>query len=461
MKRKTAPIRDKEVLIDNGTSKHNKKARRIALDVFEKVLAEADPKVAMRGSLRIDSNELLVKENRFELGMFENIYVIGGGKAGGGMAEAIEETLGDKISCGFVNIPEGSKERYDTRQIELNESSHPVPNERGVEGSKQILEIGENAKVSDIMIVLISGGASSLMPLPAGDLVLSDIQELTEALLRSGAVIAEVNAVRKHLSNIKGGRLASACYPATVVSLIISDVVGDPLDIIASGPTVPDPSTFQDAVNVLNKYELLDRFPKIKQHLEKGLEGSFPETLKQNDKVFDRVYNFLISTNEIVMEKVVKEISERYDSTILTSRLEGEAREVGKRMQSLATSEKKARDPKSRPKVILAGGETTVSVKGDGKGGRNQELVLSAMEGLIGDGIVIASIGTDGIDGASDAAGAIADGKNHSRAVELGLNPEKFLDINDSYNLHKKLNDLIITGPTGTNINDIAIIVIV
>jgi glycerate 2-kinase len=274
-------------------------------------------------------------------------------------------------------------------------------------------------------------------------------------------VIGEVNAVRKHLSDIKGGRLAKACYPATVISLIISDVVGDLLDTIASGPTVPDQSTFEDAVNVLKKYDLMNRFPRIKRHFEKGLEGRLPETLKQNDKVFDRVNNFLISTNAIVMERVVKVTSGRYDATILTSSLEGEAREVGKRLRSLAMREKKARHSKSRPKVILAGGETTVAVKGDGKGGRNQELVLSAMEGLEGDGVVIASIGTDGIDGASDAAGAIADGKSRSRAVEQGLNILKFLDRNDSYNLLKKLSDLIITGPTGTNINDIAVIVIV
>jgi glycerate-2-kinase len=454
-------IKGIEVLIKNGLSERDKRARRIALDVLEQVLAEADPKVAMKKSVRLGGSVLMVKESSFDLKIFENIYVIGGGKAGGGMAEAVEEVIGDKISSGFVNILDGTKTRFETERIMLNESSHPVPNERGVKGAKRMLEIARNAGEDDLVIVLISGGASSLLPLPTGELGLGDVQTLTGALLRSGAVIDELNVVRKHLSDIKGGRLVQACHPATVVSLIISDVVGDPLDVIASGPTVPDPSTFEDAVNVLKKYDLIDRFPKIKRHLKKGIEGGFPETLKQNDKVFFRVHNFLICANKTVMEKIVEGTSGRYDTTILTSSLEGEAKEVGKRLGSLAMKEKKARDSKSRPEVILSGGETTVAVKGDGKGGRNQELVLSAMDRLSGDGVVIASIGTDGIDGASDAAGAIADGKSHFRTVELGLDTGKFLDRNDSYNLFKKLGDLIITGPTGTNINDIAVIVIV
>lgn len=454
-------IKNKTALIGNGQTMGDRRAREIALEVLERILREADPKIAIKNALRLAGNELDVWGVRFNLEEIKNVYVVGGGKAGGGMAEALEEILDGRISTGLVNVPEGTKGRYRTSRIELNEASHPIPNESGVEGAKRMLQIAGEAGEDDLVIVLISGGASALLTLPSGGLSLDDTQKMTEALLRSGAVIDEVNAVRKHLSEIKGGKLAAACYPATVVSLIISDVVGDPLDVIASGPTTPDQSTYADALEILRKHNLMEEFRKIKEHLKRGSQGKIPETLKTHDKIFNKVHNFLISTNDVVLRKVLKDISGQYDVKLLTTNLEGEAKDVGKWWGGVAMKEKGLKKRVAGPRVILAGGETTVTVKGKGKGGRNQELVLGAISKIRGEGVVLASLGTDGIDGVTDAAGAIGDGKSYERAVQMELFPEEYLDNNDSHTFFKRMGELIMTGPTGTNINDIAVIVLV
>ncbi|MFQ5800522.1 MAG: glycerate kinase [Candidatus Hydrothermarchaeales archaeon] len=454
-------IKNKTALIGNGQTMRDRRAREIALEVLERILREADPKIAVKNALRLVGNELDVRGVRFNLEETENIYVVGGGKAGGGMAEVLEEILDGRISKGLVNVPEGTKGRYRASRIELNEASHPIPNESGAEGVKRMLQIADEAGEDDLVIVLISGGGSALLPLPSEGLSLNDMQKVTEALLKSGAVIDEINAVRKHLSEIKGGKLAAACYPATIVPLIISDVVGDPIDVIASGPTAPDQSTYEDALRILEKYGLMEEFPKIKGHLEKGLQKKIPETLKSKDRVFNRVHNFLISTNEIILRKVLKDISGQHDTKLLTTNLEGEAKDVGEWLGAVAMKEKGLKKGAAGPRIILAGGETTVTVKGRGEGGRNQELVLGAMSGLKGEGLCIASIGTDGIDGVTDAAGAIIDGKSYEKAVQMELSPGEYLDNNDSNTFFKKLDDLIMTGATGTNINDIAVVVLV
>ncbi len=454
-------IQNREGIIKNGDSDRDRRAREIALEVLEKALLEADPKRAIKKAVKLGGNILDINGTEFDLPEIENIYVIGGGKAGGGMAEALEEILGKRILKGFMNIPEGTKKRYRVSRVELNEASHPIPNEKGVEGSRRILEIANEADEKDLVMVLISGGGSSLMPLPLEGLSLEDLQSVTNELLRSGAVINEVNSVRKHLSGIKGGRLAMACHPAKVVALIISDVVGAPLDVIASGPTVPDPSTYSEAIRILEKYGIIDKFPRIWEHLEAGSKGKIPESLKPDDKAFNRVHNFLIMTNEIVIQNVVKGISKQYDSEILATDMEGEAREVGGMLADTVMKKKRSKSPADKPQVILAGGETTVTVRGKGAGGRNQELVLGAMSKLEGEGVVIASMGTDGIDGTTNVAGAIADGRSHKKALELGLSPQNFLDNNDSYNFFKRLKELLITGPSGTNVNDIVVMVLV
>jgi len=454
-------IANKDELASNGGSKKDRDARKIALEVVKEILMEADPIPAVKRSvsLSLSTDALSVMGEVFDLSGFDRIFVLGGGKAGGGMAEAVEDVLGPRITKGLVNIPSGTKARQQIRWIELQEASHPIPDEEGMVGCNRMIEIAGGAGERDLVIVLISGGASALLPLPAQGLALKDLQELTAAMLGSGATIDELNAVRKHISRVKGGRLAQSAYPATVMSLIISDVVGDPLDVIASGPTVPDGSTYNNALKVLKRYGLLDRFPKVKEHLLKGSQGVFSETLKEGDPRLEKVHNFLISTNKLVLEKVVGRLSGKYDVSLISTELRGEAIDVGRGLGRRLMAEIRKKGSGSRPRVLLAGGETTVTVRGSGVGGRNQELVLSAMRELKDEGAVIASIGTDGIDGMTDAAGAIADGRSLERCLELDLDPGKELVNNNSNRIFTALGDLIFTGPTGTNINDVVVMV--
>jgi glycerate-2-kinase len=448
-------------LIKNGLSPNDKMARKIAIKTLEMILEEADPGIVVENSLQVIGNTLVVMGVRFNLNIYDKLFIIGGGKAAVSMAESVEKLLETRITGGSLNIPKGSKMSPRSSKIHFIEASHPIPDQKGTEGALQILKIAENATKKDLVIALISGGASSLLSLPGEGLNLNDIKGLTGALLKSGATIEELNTLRKHISLIKGGRLARACYPATLISLIISDVVGDPLDIVASGPTVPDSSTFKGAISVLKKYGLSTRFPRILNYLEKGVRGEIEETLKEGDHVFNNVYNFLISTNKIVLKQVLGDISKQYDSIIYSTKITGEAREVGEMLGDLVMEKRAEKERDSLERVIVAGGETTVKVKGAGKGGRNQELVLGALEVIEGEGIAIASIGTDGIDGMTDAAGAIADGNSLKRCSGLRLSPRKYLENNDSFNFFKGLNDLIFTGPTGTNINDVMVMVIV
>jgi glycerate-2-kinase len=452
-------ISNRSNLVRNGAKGEDRKAREIALGILEVVLAEADPYVAVKKALSLDDGILKIENYEFDLDKYGVIYVIGAGKAAGGMGEAVENILGSRISSGSLNIPMGTKNRFSLNQIKLSECSHPIPRVQDLDAAKKIFNIAKDASEGDLVIVLISGGASSLLTLPSKGVPLESIQSLTDSLLKSGAKIGEINSIRKHISNIKGGRLAEACHPAEVVSLIISDVVGDPLEVIASGPTVPDPTTFKSALKNLEKYDLALRYPEIKDHLEKGLLGSVPETLKEGSPIFESVHNFLISSNEQVLRKVLEIMSKKYDSTLITTELEGEASTEGKKMSVFLMREKELKNPNSPPKVFLGGGETTVTVKGTGIGGRNQELVLSALAKLRGRGMAIVSIGTDGIDGSTEAAGAIADGSSQNKAKNLGLEPKNYLDNNDSYHFFKALDDLILTGATGTNINDILVMV--
>ena len=449
-----------EDLVCNGASEDDKSARKIALKLLEQVLAEADPKNAVYRAVKLNENSLNIQGQTFNLKMFKNIYVVGGGKAGGGMAETLEKLLGRRITQGFVNIPTGTITRYKTSKILLNESTHPVPNTSGVTGTEHMLEIAKTAGEDDLVIVLISGGASALMPLPAEGVTLTDLQQITKALLRSGADIVELNSVRKHLSDVKGGRLAQACYPATTVSLIISDVVGDPVDVIASGPTVPDPTSYADALRVLEKNGLTNENQSITAHLTKGRLGKLSETLKDGDACMPKIHNFLISTNRQVLDAVADEFKDCFDIEIFSTSIVGEARIVGRELGEKLMDEAAKHRAGNFPKVLIGGGETTVTVTGSGRGGRNQELVLSAIAEIRGDGVCIASMGSDGIDGATDAAGAIADGKSQSRCQTQKLSPQAFIARNDSNTVFNKLDDLILTGPTGTNVNDVIVLVI-
>jgi glycerate 2-kinase len=454
-------IKNKKQLIGKGETELMRKARTLALGSLEYALNAVDSKQMVKSKVSLEDSNLRVDGYSFDLRKFRNVYVVGGGKASGLMAEALEEILDKRITEGIVNVPQGDKHK--TMVIKLHGSSHPVPDAAGVKGTRRMLAIAEQAEKDDLIICLISGGGSSLMPLPRGDISLKDKQELTSALLKSGAAVSEVNTVRKHISDFKGGWLAKKGYPATILNLILSDVVGDALDSIASGPTVPDSTTFVDARKVLEKHGLWENAPSsVLKVLSDGEKGLIAETPKTGDAAFEKVYNVIMGNNRSASLAACKYLkSEGLNTLLLTATLEGEARYVGTVLASVALEILASGNPVPKPAGIIAGGETTVTVNGKGLGGRNQELALSAALKLKGvDAVVIASLSTDGVDGPTDAAGAIVDGKTLARAAKLGLNPEEYLVENDSYHFFSKLGGLIVTGPTGTNVNDISVIII-
>ncbi len=454
-------IKNKEQLIQNGETPLNQKARKLALKSLEHALNTVDPKQIIKSKLSLKNSTLHVNGHSFDLEKFKNVYVIGGGKASGAMAEALEHILGNRIKSGLVNVPHGSKHK--TSIIKLHGANHPVPDEAGVEGTCRMLEIAEKAEENDLVICLISGGGSSLMPLPRGEITIADKREITNALLKCGANINEINTVRKHISDFKGGWLAKKAYPATILNLILSDVVGDPLDFIASGPTIPDSTTFSDAVKILKKYSLWEKTPaSIRKVLSDGEKGVIPETPKSNDEAFKKVFNVVVGNNRLASQAACEHLkSEGLKTLLLTATLEGEAQHIGIMLASIALEIAASGNPIPKPAAIIAGGETTVTVTGKGKGGRNQEIALvAALKLKKMDGAVVASLSTDGVDGPTDAAGAIVDGKTLTRASKMGLAPEEYLAENDSYHFFSKLGDLIFTGPTGTNVNDVSLIII-
>ncbi len=454
-------IKNKQQIIENAASELTRKARTIALNTLELALNSADAKKLTRTKVSLKNSILNAEKYSFDLRKLKNVYVVGGGKASGSMAEVLEEILGKRITNGVVNVPRGDSHK--TSRIRLNSSGHPVPDEAGVAGTRSILAIAEQAEKDDLIICLISGGGSSLIPLPRDDISLKDKQKLTSALLKSGARINEINAVRKHISNFKGGWLAKKAYPATILNLVLSDVVGDDLEVIASGPTVPDSTTFADARRVLEKYDLWNNATvSIRRVLSDGEKGFVAETPKPSDSAFDKVHTVILGNCRIVSRAAVQYLrSEGLNALVLTSTLEGEAKDIGGLFASIANETAVSNDPAPKPAAFVATGETTVKVMGKGVGGRNQELVLSAALRLNDvDGVVVASLSTDGVDGPTDAAGAIADGKTLARAAKIGLHPEEYLANNDSCNFFSKLGDLIVTGPTGTNVNDISVIVV-
>jgi len=454
-------IKNMEQLIKNGQTSLDRKARELALKSLDVAVNAVDPRRIMKSKLQLEGSLLRVDGYSFDLRKFKHVYVVGGGKASGSMAESLEQVLNGCLTLGFVNVPKGDRSK--TTVIQLHEASHPIPDEAGVKGTRTMIEIAEQAEEDDLVICLISGGGSSLMPLPRGGISLTDKRELTDALLKCGATINEINTVRKHISDFKGGWLAKKAYPATVLNLILSDVLGDPLDFIASGPTVPDSTTFSDAVSVLKKHSLWNKASaSIKKVLSDGEKGAIPETPKTSDEAFRKVHNVVIGNNRsasLAASEYLK--SNGLNTLLLTSTLEGEARQIGRMLASIVNEVIVSGNPVQRPSGIVAGGETTVIVTGKGRGGRNQEIPLAAATKLRElDGVVVVSLSTDGVDGPTDAAGAIVDGKTLSRALEEGLTPEKFLAENDSYDFFEKLGDLIFTGPTGTNVNDVSLVII-
>lgn len=449
-------IKNMHELVENGKTRGERDARRALLMAFDKAIVAADAYRAV--SSKFSNEELIFGTSSVDLRPFRNIYVVGAGKAGTMMAKAAEDKLGDRITRGWVNVPSKTEKVVQLSKIKLNPAGHPIPDEGSLEGAKEILEIARSAKENDLILTLISGGGSALMEYPMGNISLHDLREMNSLLVLSGADIREINAVRKHVSQIKGGRLARAAYPASIVSLIVSDVIGDPLDVIASGPTAPDESTFEDAWQVLENYSLVDKMPEsVVKVLRDGLEGRLPETPKPGDEVFERVVNIIVASNTKAIQAAEKTLVEMgYKVLILGSRAEGEAQHIGKFLAGMAASIAKEGVPLSPPAAVIVGGETTVRVTGQGVGGRNQELVLGGVKTISGlDGIALGSMGTDGIDGASDAAGAIADGHTYERALSKGLKPEVYLRNNDSHTFFSWLGDVIFTGPTLTNVMDV------
>jgi hydroxypyruvate reductase/glycerate 2-kinase len=423
--------------------------------IFSAALKAADPYAAV-------ANQADAIRRQFEEGGFARLFVIGFGKAAVPMARAVEDYIGDIIHEGIVVTKYGHGQQHGLSRIRVREAGHPVPDENGVKGGAEILEMAERADEKALVVVLISGGGSALFVSPAAGITLQEKQETTSLLLKAGAEIGELNCVRKHLSRVKGGRLAGLLYPATTVSLILSDVIGDHLDVIASGPTAPDPTTYLNAISILEKYGLMPLVATtVAKHLEEGSKGVVSETPKEGDPVFRRIDNRVISSNRLALD-AAKDTAEAmgFETEILTSEISGEAREVGRWLALKVISARNQREG-GNPLCLISGGETTVTVTGSGKGGRNMELALSfamEIEGI--PGITLFSAGTDGTDGPTDAAGAIVDGTIIASARGKGVGPESFLTDNDSYNFFKETGGLLITGPTGTNVMDLQILLI-
>jgi len=436
--------------------------RRKALKIFKATLAAAEPGNAIRRHLRLAGGDVLVAgRRRYRLNNFRRILVVGAGKAGAAMGVAVERLLGRRITAGWINVKYGHL--ADLKRIKLHECGHPVPDEAGLEGAAQIARLLEDAGADDLVICLISGGASALLPSPAPPVTLAEKQETTRLLLASGASIHEVNAVRKHISQMKGGQLARLAHPATVLSLLLSDVIGDDLDVIGSGPTAPDKSTFQDAAAVLEKYGIWEKVPAaVREFIARGLKGGLPETPKPGDALFDRVQNLIVGSNALAVQAAAAEARRLgLAPMVLSTRIEGETREIARMHAAIAREVVETGRPRRAPVCLISGGETTVTLRGHGLGGRNQEFVLAAAIDLAGvPGVVVLSGGTDGTDGPTDAAGAIADGFTIDRARRLGLNAARMLAENDSYHFFEPLGDLIKTGPTNTNLMDVRLLLV-
>jgi len=438
----------------------------MARSIFSEALSAVDPTKILKERIRIDKNSLWIKigdnsEKVFDLNRFNKIFLVGTGKASNSMAQAIEEIFGDRLTKGVITTKYGHL--LPLKKTQIIEAGHPIPDQKGYQGAKIILNLLKGTGPEDLVIFLLSGGGSALLPFPADGIELREKQEVTQLLLDCGADIKEINIIRKHISRMKGGWLAKWAYPSTVIGFILSDVVGDQLDAIGSGPTAPDPSTFGEAWEVLKKYKLLNRIaPSIQNFLELGKEGKVEESPKMGDGVFERVYNSIIGSNILALRAAEKEAtSHGLNTFILSSSIEGETREAARFHTAIAKEIISSGNPIPRPACILSGGETTVTIKGKGLGGRNQEFVLAGALEISGiEKVVLLSGGTDGTDGPTDASGAVADHTTIQRAKSMGLDPKVHLDNNDAYPFFQKLGDLLITGPTQTNVMDVRILLV-
>lgn len=435
--------------------------RRDAVRIFKASLDAADPAKAIARAVSRSGEILQVGKQRYRLDQYDRVVVLGAGKASALMAQALERILGARISAGLIN----TKYRHlaKLKRIELNECGHPVPDAAGMDGARRIAALAEDCGPRDLVFCLISGGASALTPLPAPGISLEEKQAVTRALLACGATIHEINAVRKHISGIKGGQLARLASPAAVISLMLSDVIGDSLDVIGSGPTAPDSSTFASAWAVIEKYGITSQVPAtVAGRFRAGVAGRIAETPKPGDDCFAKTQNLIVGSNRLAVDAAALKAKELgYRPVVLSTFIEGETREIASMHAAIAREALASGHPSKPPVCFISGGETTVTIRGNGLGGRNQEFALAAALALSGlPGVVALSGGTDGTDGPTDAAGAVADGATVQRALALGLDPAATLAGNDSYHFFEALGDLVKTGPTGTNVMDVRLLLV-
>ncbi|RMH06550.1 MAG: glycerate kinase [Nitrospirae bacterium] len=430
----------------------------VLLRCIETALEAVDPLRSIQRILQRRVSTLWVGRRKYELSRFHRVVVVGAGKASGRMAMAVEQVLGEWVTAGHVVVKDGYG--CPTRRIRLDEAGHPLPDRRGMQAARAILKLVASLTPQDLLLVLTSGGASSLLPAPISGVSLAEKRQTTEMLLRSGATIQEINTVRKHLSLTKGGQLVRVT-PARVISLIVSDVIGDDVGTIGSGPTAPDPTTFHDTRGVLQRYGLWTQVPRaVRLALQQGCAGKRPETPKPDDPVFSHVHNEIVGSNIQALTAVAHGVkSLGYRSLIVTSMVQGEAREVAKVLGAIARELCRYRHPIPRPACLVFGGEPTVTVTTKAKGGRAQELALSAAREIAGlPNLWIAAFGTDGTDGPTEVAGAVVDGGTVARAHACGLDLRQALARHESYHVFRTLGDHIVTGPTGTNVNDLYLI---
>ncbi|MFX0001541.1 MAG: glycerate kinase [Candidatus Hodarchaeota archaeon] len=463
------------LLLDN-LDKNQLILRKIGLQALEKSIYAVKPKNLMERSIKIKNSKLIIQKDEFDLSKFKKIYIIGGGKATAEMAASLEGILlniKDVHYEGIINIPKALEtlDMFKKSKISINFASHPIPNEDGLRGTKLMIKIIEKSTKNDLIFVLISGGGSALLPLPKHGISLKDLQDINSLLLSSGASIQEINTIRKHLSDFKGGNLVKKLYNssgATLISLIISDVVGDDLEFIASGPTVPDKTTFKDALEILKKYELLNKIPQIaREHIEKGILNQKLENPKPNDKCFINIFNYLIGSVASAAQEIRTYLNNKGFKIInFSNNIIGEAREFGKSLYSIISTYIEERSDKYKnEKIALIGtGELTVTIKGTGIGGRNQEMLLNFLN-IIKDttlhyDFLIIGANLDGIEGNSKAMGALIDNYVLEQLISKKIDVEKFLANNDSNSFFKELGTEIITGPTGCNVNDLLLILI-
>ncbi len=435
----------------------------VARRLREAALAAVDPGLAVARAVHLERGRLEVAGRVYELAAFARVWLVGMGKASSAMSSALVELLGERLAGGLVVTNEPRTGLPLSAHVQVLEASHPLPDERSLAAGRAVAAFLERVNADDLVLVALSGGASALVALPAGELTLDELRVTTDVLLRSGATIEEVNAVRKHVDALKGGGFARRARGATLVTLSLSDVIGDEPSAIASGPSVADATTFADALDVVERHGLKDMLPpRVLERLEQGRAGAHPETPKPGAPLFERSHYAVIGSNRVAAEAATDAARALgFHALLLTTRLAGEAREVAQLIAARAREVSEQGRPVSRPGCLVLGGETTVHVRGGGLGGRNQELALAAALALDGvPHVLVSAFGTDGRDGPTDAAGAVASGESVRRGRALGLEAARHLANNDAYRFFAPLGDLIITGPTGTNVSDLVFVLV-